>query len=634
MLKSPVYANPAVWAENCRVITGKFSSRPGKWNHENSPYLKEILEELGNPDVSRVVFMAASQVGKSEIMINALCWSIDCDPGPVMIVQPTQDDCRAWSRGRLRDAFDSAPTLNDKIPKANSRRDGTATTLEIQFGGGALYLAHAGSSSALSSKPIRWLLADEVDRYPDSSSGEGSPLGLAETRTQTYSDKKVFIASSPSIHGVSKIESEYLSGNQKEWWCQCESCDEWSLWDFANVVFEERKPETAKLTCKLCGSIFDQSAVRRMSAKGEWRAGTDAPARTDTSSYRIWAIHSQTLSMEEIVRKFLAAKGTPSELQVFTNTVLAETWQLHSQTMDKTDLLQQCDSYTVDNLPEGAYAVILTVDVQNNRLEYYLSAWGANEEHYGIILNRSRGDPSNIETWAPIFDLAANRVFTTVDGRELKVVAVSVDLGYRQDLVVKALKTLYTRIPGVRIYGLRGSSDIHSPIIGKKYGAASKKLRRNDFSESFYVGVNAIKDLIEYRVSLPADEGGWSWGLGFDEAYFEQFTSEHKEYKQGRDKKPRGMWVKKHPGASNEALDLAVYSYATLKLLNPNWPAVIENAKTHNSKRFPTKTKNIPLDEIQFAGEPKSKVKAATKKAAASKRRVNPRQAWKNRRRR
>lgn len=48
----------------------------------------------------------------------------------------------------------------------------------------------ANSPSSLASRPIRILLADEIDRYPATAGNEGDPLLLAGKRLATFWNKK------------------------------------------------------------------------------------------------------------------------------------------------------------------------------------------------------------------------------------------------------------------------------------------------------------------------------------------------------------------------------------------------------------------------------------------------------------
>ena len=41
-----------------------------------------------DPKIHHLVMVAASQVGKSELMNNCMGYIIDCDPGSILFIQP------------------------------------------------------------------------------------------------------------------------------------------------------------------------------------------------------------------------------------------------------------------------------------------------------------------------------------------------------------------------------------------------------------------------------------------------------------------------------------------------------------------------------------------------------------------
>ena len=71
--------------------------------------------------------------------------------------------------------------------------------LELQFDGMYLALSGANSPASLSSRPIRFLLLDEVDKYPANAGKEADPISLARERTKTFSNKKIAMVSTPTL---------------------------------------------------------------------------------------------------------------------------------------------------------------------------------------------------------------------------------------------------------------------------------------------------------------------------------------------------------------------------------------------------------------------------------------------------
>ena len=109
------------------------------------------------------------------------------DPCAIMMIQPTIEMAQDYSKTRISPMIRDTKVLSrifydvkDGAQQNTSKtRDGNNTILSKIFPGGRLIMCGANSPAGLASRPIRILLADEVDRFPASAGGEGDP---AESR--------------------------------------------------------------------------------------------------------------------------------------------------------------------------------------------------------------------------------------------------------------------------------------------------------------------------------------------------------------------------------------------------------------------------------------------------------------------
>ena len=67
--KPPESLTVAEWADKYRRLPAT-SAEPGPWRTSRTPYLREPMEAFTDPKVSKIVMVAASQVGKSELILN------------------------------------------------------------------------------------------------------------------------------------------------------------------------------------------------------------------------------------------------------------------------------------------------------------------------------------------------------------------------------------------------------------------------------------------------------------------------------------------------------------------------------------------------------------------------------------
>ena len=124
--------------------------------------------------IQKVVIMSAAQIGKTDALIlNPIGYYMHYDPSPIMVMQPTIQMAETFSKDRLSPMLRDTPVLRDKV-NDKSRNSGN-TILQKIFPGGHVTMVGANSPSSLASRPIRILLADEIDRYPATAGNEGDP---------------------------------------------------------------------------------------------------------------------------------------------------------------------------------------------------------------------------------------------------------------------------------------------------------------------------------------------------------------------------------------------------------------------------------------------------------------------------
>ena len=113
--------------------------------------------------------------------------------------------------------------------------------------------------------PIRWLFCDEIDEYPGDVDGQGDPIALAEKRTTgpSYSRRKVFLVSTPTIKGLSRIEREFASSDQRHYFVPCPHCGnlDWIRWE--NIRWVDDDPKSAALACVACGALIEERLQAR-----------------------------------------------------------------------------------------------------------------------------------------------------------------------------------------------------------------------------------------------------------------------------------------------------------------------------------------------------------------------------------
>jgi phage terminase large subunit GpA-like protein len=553
----------AEWSNTYRILSQKGAAEPGPYRIERTPYLKEIAECLSPfSPVQRVVFMKSAQVGASELGFNWLGFIIHSCPGPAMMVQPTVELAEKVSKQRIDSMIQETPVLSDLI--SSKSRDSGSTILLKQFRGGLLSMVGANSGVGLRSMPVRFLFMDEVDAFPHDVDGEGSPVSLAEKRTQTFSiRKKIFLNSTPTIKDSSKIESEYLSSDQRRYYVPCPHCGAMQYLKWSQVKWENEDPETVKYQCEHCQVLIEERFKSEMLRLGEWRA--TAPGASRTAGFHISALYSPVgwKSWPDIVEEFLKSRADAPALKTFVNTILGETFEEeYAARMGASELQARAEEYALGEAPVGVLLAVAGVDVQDNR--FCVTTWGFGRDEESWILGYQEifGNLSQPEIWKQLEDylLAPIKHETHAD---LVVKAAALDSGGHFTHEVYQ----FCRHHKARSwFPVKGSSQRAQPALGKprKVDINIKGQALKAGVELHMVGPDTIKSVIYGRLKHNRPGPGYfhfSQDLGPE--FYDQLTSEKQvtRYVRGF---PIKEWTKK-PGQRNEVLDCTVYAYAALQ---------------------------------------------------------------------
>lgn len=429
------------WADRNRVLSSKASSEPGRWRTDRTPYLREIMDSLSRMDpVQIVVVVAGAQIGKTEA---GLCWigaTIDGSPGPMLAVQPTLDIAKRFSRQRITPLIEETPALRAKVKPARDRDSGN-TMLSKEYQGGLLMMTGSNSGAGLRSMPVRDLFMDEVDAYPGDVDGEGDPVDLAIARTRTFARRKILITSTPTVAGNSRIWNLWEQSDQRMFTVPCPDCGHRQTLDWDRVRYDPRDMAAgARLACVGCGVLIEERHKARMLAAGEWK-----PLNPGASirGFHVNSLYSPLgwFSWADAAAMHEKAKGDVDRMRVFENTVLGRPWQEVGDAPPWEALYRRRESYPVGIVPAGGRLLTAGCDVQRNRLEVEIVAWGPNLESWSVEYLVLEGDTSAIqsdpERPCPWRELSAllNREWECQDGGRLPLVRLAVDAGDQSQTV-------------------------------------------------------------------------------------------------------------------------------------------------------------------------------------------------------
>ncbi|MGL5935489.1 MAG: phage terminase large subunit family protein, partial [Cetobacterium sp.] len=480
------------------------------------------MDAINDRSVSSIVIMSSAQVGKTEMLLNLIGYHIHHDPSPILLMQPTLEMAEAFSKDRLMPMMRDTPAITGRID-AQTRNSGN-TILHKKFPGGHLTIAGANSPSSLASRPIRIVLADEVDRYPASAGSEGDPVSLAAKRTATFWNRKIVLTSTPTVKGKSRIESAYMESDQRRYYVPCPHCDHRQTLKWPSLDYSTKgTPQAPVYICESCEEPISEAHKRAMLAKGEWIA--DEPGRT-SAGFAINELYSPWRYWREIVADFLHAKDDPERLKTWVNTSLGETWEeqgdIDGDLAER--LLMRCERYPAQ-VPSGALLLTVGVDVQteskNPRLE--ASVWGWSEKEgwlidHAVLYGHPIHDPG---VWEDLADYLATD-WKHESGHAIRVSAGLIDSG--DGNVTDRVYEFTKPREADSIFASKGQGGDGLPIIGRGQRQKKHPLR----PMLYHLGVDQIKAALMSRLQSAKEPGAGflhfpiAAHIGLE--YFEQLT--------------------------------------------------------------------------------------------------------------
>jgi terminase, large subunit len=560
------------WAERYAVLSRETSAQTGRFRAFG--YQTGIMDAITDASVTEVSVMKSARVGYTKILDHVIGYYLHQDPSPILLVQPRVEDAEDYSKTEIAPMFRDTPVLS-AIAGDPKSRDGKQTILKkTMLNGSSLSMVGANGPGGFRRITARIVLFDEVDGYPAGGAGsEGDQIALGTKRSETFWNRKIVTGSTPTVRGLSRIEKRYAESDQRRYHVPCPHCGEkqvleWGGKDTAHGIKWSKDengqhlPETAYYVCRANGCIIEEADKPAMIAAGEWIASRPFKGH---AGFHIWAGYSLFVnaSWSKLAAEWLRVKSDPLARQTFVNLVLGEPYEDHGdKAMSERALVARTEVWAGE-VPWRAAVLTAAGDVQDDRVEIEIVAWGANEERWSVAHEVIEGDPDGPALWNEV-DGFLKRKWHRSDGREFTIASACIDSGgHHTQRVYDFCKQ---RI-GRHIWAVKGESarsGMRSPVWPTKKPSARNKAAYRPI----IIGVNAAKDVIRARLHLEQpkpDEpcpGYMHYPVDRDINFFAQLISERLTTKTQNGQRFR-VW-ELPPGRANEALDLAVYSYAAL----------------------------------------------------------------------
>ncbi len=545
------------WAEKHRILPPD-TPEPGPWRNARTPYLVGIMEALSPSSWCREVYLQKGhQLGGSALGENFIGHCITSAAGNILAVFATLEDAEKWNLSRFEPMRESTPELRKRVRDPNVK-GADNTQRRKKFPGGFLQLVGANRPGGLKSSTMRYVLLEEMDEYQTDIKNQGAPEEIARNRTSNFGRKaRIFGNSTPTVVGKSSINRNFLRGDQRRFMVHCPDCGEEQWFAWGQMKWPKGEPEKAMYACEHCG-VLNTEAVWK--TKGYVNAYWKPTVRGEfgVASFHLSSIYAPVgwRPWTEMAADFVAAEGDPVSLKRFINNELAECWEDLSGQLKSAELAKRREDFALRTIPVGCLALVMSVDVQGNRLEFKIVGHGRNKKHWVIDYGIIDGDPAKDDVWNRLTALRERPIVNSF-GVSMRVQTCAIDSGGHHTHEVYNYCRLH-RHAGV--FAVKGSSKPGRPVIGRpsQIDVNYKGRTIKGGVQLWMVGTDTAKSLLfNYLAAdedLAHDARFIHFPAGLDDDYFQQLTAEVYDEAKGT--------YRKLGGRRNEVIDLFVYAFA------------------------------------------------------------------------
>ena len=571
----------------------------GRWRNDQAPYLVEPQNAFLERGLRTIIFVAASQTGKTRVPLNVIGYTAKHNPLKSLFFLPTERLALDFSKRQVeRQLIEPSAAIRAELMTGR----GSDTRYEKAFRNGASVGLGWPTATEFSSKQVPWVFLDEFDNMPADVGGEGSPVELARGRTTTFGRlAKVYASSSPKLPRNRGIMALFDEGTRCLWFWACPHCGERfspgfdvarkpdpSLFRYPAAAGDDEIREAATLHCPHCGAGITEADKYQLNLAGVWlgqgqhmnSAGEISGSRRNvsTGSYWLSGLASNFMSFGELALRHVAAvrkferEHDDTALKTVMNTGFGFTYASRVDVVEPPApeiLAGRADGYVRGEAPAGAVCVVAAADVQFNRFEAGFLAFGEGLEswwldRFAILEHEGREvrPADGVACWQALLDRVMLRRFPIAGDpdRELQVMTTAIDTGGLEGVSDNARSFWYlARKAGISKGGItlvKGGKDAEGAILrGPTWLDKDEADKPNHDGPSLWLpNTSRMKAIIYTRLALEGDgPGRMHFPSDFEPRHLAELTAERRE---------AGRWI---ASGANETLDLAVYCDAALR---------------------------------------------------------------------
>ena len=535
------------------------------------------MDALGEDGREEVVVVAPAQSGKSEAGRNWIASRCDLEPGPCLVVFPNEDAARETIAERIAPMFSDTPRLAALL----TGRAWDVRRKQLHLRSCDVYIGWAGSPQALASRPIRYVLLDEIDKYPPYRGVEADPVSLARMRVRTYEHRAtIYMVSTPTLPTGAIWREFQACGERCTWVAPCPHCGadcdpDWGRVDFpGRDATDEEEIQAARealeagaaaavYRCPSCEGAITDAQKGAWIASGDWRSSGSPGARS--VGFHVRGVMSPWLSFRRMALEFLRSRlAGIGALQNFHNSVDGVPWWAEGEEGG----IRRVDGarlYAVAKgkmeMPTWADVIISTADPGRDHIWHLSRAYDSNSGRSRLLACGQVPDfpaltAATLRTWG---DVPCTRLFIDSGGGHGEESRSRTDEVYR-----------FARSNPAHIFPLKGTgATVAQPATTRVVQYRPPGDPANPYAVTLTtVDVGYFKDVVAAAV----DSDTWEIPASVPPAYLTHMTAERKilaERRVAPDGTVRDVfrWVPAYAGAPNHWWDCEVYQAAAAWIL-------------------------------------------------------------------
>jgi phage terminase large subunit GpA-like protein len=329
------------------------------------------------------------------------------------------------------------------------------------------------------------------------------------------------------------------------------------------------EPESVRYACAHCPHEVPARDKPAMIRAGRWRSTAVAKV-PHKRSFWLHGLCAAFALWEEVAQEFVTANSQADpakradQLRAFFNTTLGTLYKDKAAESTAAALLARAHRYDGGSgdepvrfqVPREAAILTAGFDVQDDRIEGVVRAWGAGEQSWLIERVILRGDTSQSDIWQALDQFRTERTWLHEDGARLKIRSLTVDSGdgeHTKRVYHWCAPRLYQGV-----YATKGHNLITAPMIPTK----PTKVKPGRL---YMLGVHSIMTRLYRRLSSVQPGPGY---YHLNEYATEDYVTQLLSMRQKFDEKQKKKKWEATPGVRNEVADAETYAYAAL-LLGP-----------------------------------------------------------------